>query len=353
MNIMLLLTFVLVAVLIALSEQQNSDNIIGSIYAGGGTDSSLTTASPTSANFSKILSIYPVGNDLYFAAYGKQAIFKISGDSYALSRVSGLVDQAGFRDGANLNEAKFNSPHSVVVVGSYIYVSDSVNCAIRQIVSWYVFTPSTNIGCGVGFLAFNNKDNRLYATVNGVLKYYSIQEERSGSVDSPYSMTFVKVSTGYDGIYVLTSSSEIIRFGNSWERLGPAIEVCPDIESSTYYVVNYFSAYTYSKNVISKCSSYCSYYKTLVPNLDPTALTGLFMTANKYSFLRIYNYGNQAKIYSFVLEATSSPSFQPTKVAIDKSISFVVSLVSFLRICFSFYLHQICFILYVLSPFFC
>lgn len=76
--------------------------------------------------------------NIYVADQGNHCIRKITPDG-TVSTIAGVPNSPGFKDG-NANEAQFNTPTGLFVVGNDIYVADRLNSRIRKISNGIVST---------------------------------------------------------------------------------------------------------------------------------------------------------------------------------------------------------------------
>jgi DNA-binding beta-propeller fold protein YncE len=86
----------------------------------------------SAARFSGALGIASDGSFLYIAEGGSGAIRKIDIATREVTTLAGSVGQIGSEDGTG-SAARFNAPTGIASDGSFLYVADRNNHAIRQI----------------------------------------------------------------------------------------------------------------------------------------------------------------------------------------------------------------------------
>ncbi|MFA6016003.1 MAG: IPT/TIG domain-containing protein [Gallionellaceae bacterium] len=128
--------------------------VVSTLMGPGFSDSSTTPA--TAGSFQSISDIATDGTNLYVADAGNNSIRKIVLATGALTTLAG-TGKVGFADTATDVLATFRYPNGLVSVGSNLYVADSGNNLIRQVVlatqavttiAGNVVTPSNINGIG-------------------------------------------------------------------------------------------------------------------------------------------------------------------------------------------------------------
>ncbi len=154
--------------------------------AGSGT-AGFTNGSGTSASFNSPNGITMSGTNLYVADSGNNAIREIA---IATGQVTTLAGSgtAGFTNGAG-TLASFNLPSGITTDGTNLYVADSDNNAIREIV---IPTGEVTTLVGSGTAGFTNGTGT------------------SASFNSPVGIT-ITISTSETNLYVTDNSNNAIR----------------------------------------------------------------------------------------------------------------------------------------------
>jgi hypothetical protein len=99
--------------------------------AGNPGISGITDGAGTAARFTNPQGIVAVGTDLYVADAGNHAIRKVTAAG-VVTTLAGIPGTPGFVNGTG-TLARFNTPKGVATDGTSLFVSDSVNHAIRKI----------------------------------------------------------------------------------------------------------------------------------------------------------------------------------------------------------------------------
>ncbi len=108
--------------------------IIYEVYtvAGKANEAGSANGNALEATFNQPNDVAVAGNFVYVADRNNHVIRKIDLQSNLVTVLAGSSGTTGSQDG-NLLDARFNKPHSIVVDGSVIYVSDTYNHTIRKI----------------------------------------------------------------------------------------------------------------------------------------------------------------------------------------------------------------------------
>jgi len=110
------------------------DAATGNTTTIAGTPGTASAADGTgnAAGFNEPRGITTDGTHLYVADFGNHTIRRIAIGSWAVTTIAGAAGTAGSADGVG-SAAGFNFPRSIVVSGATLYVSDTNNHTIRQI----------------------------------------------------------------------------------------------------------------------------------------------------------------------------------------------------------------------------
>lgn len=102
------------------------------LFAGSTGNAALSDGTGTAARFSSPSGIAAVGTTLYVADTGNNAIRSVDTGAGVLTPAGSSTGTAGYADGSGTS-ALFNGPKGIGTNGTYLYVADTRNQAIRRV----------------------------------------------------------------------------------------------------------------------------------------------------------------------------------------------------------------------------
>ncbi|SVD89663.1 uncharacterized protein METZ01_LOCUS442517, partial [marine metagenome] len=138
------------------AANQFSNNPEVSTFAGSGTAGS-TNATGTAAKFNYPSGSATDGTNLYVADRDNHMIRKIVIATGEVSTFAGSAGTSEFIDSATATSARFNKPRGITGDGTYLYVTDHNNHAVRKI---NISTGAVTTIAGTGSQGYENATGR-------------------------------------------------------------------------------------------------------------------------------------------------------------------------------------------------
>jgi hypothetical protein len=146
---MLWLMVLIVTLLVSCGKKEDAANTVTTVAGYAGYTGTVDGVG-TSARFYYPYSITTDGTDLYVADTNNNTIRKITASTGAVTTFAGVAGASGFTDGTG-TAARFNHPEGITSDGTCLYVADTGNNTIRQIViSTQVVTTLAGVAGAVG-----------------------------------------------------------------------------------------------------------------------------------------------------------------------------------------------------------
>lgn len=147
---MVWLMIVIVSALVSCVKKAEDDANTVTIVAGNAGSAGSVDATGTSARFNYPYGITSDGTDLYVADANNNTIRKITASTGAVTTFAGVAGAPGSTDGTG-TASRFKHPDGITSDGTYLYVADTGNNTIRQIViSTQVVTTLAGVAGAVG-----------------------------------------------------------------------------------------------------------------------------------------------------------------------------------------------------------